>query len=1010
MSFDEGTLAQLNVKWVPGRRGSFDQVPVPFALTKGMPVRRGVVMEEAPASPETPRSQRSERFSLLEQASASTTTSSRARQRSPRRLSPEERKAPRDLIEPRVALAPEQHERRGSGQWSSVSGRRILSPSQPRARRESGGLAAALWAGWRGARDPEGVMRAALDARQKQRRWDQRNRMVDDIMNHAHSKQPLSALVEASRNAPEGLLDAGATSPLGPNKTKTVDAVRGGPDPPKVLLHVGQSLGARSPVYGLQLTPRSPPDGKISEWGEPVSNTLQNDRDEAHESERGSLRGTSRMVKSMTMTGCPRDSDSESDSGASEDEHSKTAASKSAKAERKQALQYAAEGGAEKEIPWPFGNHMRERAGERAGRSLSVDRSWTGLSVDHARASSADRSWSRASSAAPLRVSSSENAQGKTTEQPAWPFGTRMQQRIEQRALGVKIGAGDAELADGRRQAPNHGAHQAGPRPFSAPTRSPTTENAVGPPARKSSRGRPPWRPSGSATVAGEERERASERQVQAGVPARAASLERLVSVSPVSRGVSDDLSESYATRVEPYAASHERGRGQERHVRDAHAAVQPVGGEAAMEMKEEELRMKAPLQHMLDAINYAYGVDLAAAAGEQGNCPKTDEPLSMQALGRAMSDGVSLCRLATCVQRVAQTKTSCMPLSPLSSAIRGWTLKPTNRSQRLNNIRIALGVLRSDARVKMQGHASHWTLMDPDEIEHGDADAARNVICIIYDALAQTFPLSPEKAKTGRSGLASHVSPHVTHATHASRVHGAGSVRGDEPPAVGHDGAQGPPGADCDAHGGGTHVDVRNMWGSSVPRSRHYEPQAECRVTALACEQQHVRQPARRARSVSRSLSPAAARPLRSHSAAARGRPAGAADAAAAEQENCEDAEDTVIYHAPVNSIYQAPVNSECHAPVNNQWAPAQRRSCAEGCGGWEQVERLLAADRAQPALDGHFLGSGANGTVASDARPSLLLQMHTCRSLVTLNLLYLLTYSFFLTYTYLHTRAGGW
>jgi hypothetical protein len=69
------------------------------------------------------------------------------------------------------------------------------------------------------------------------------------------------------------------------------------------------------------------------------------------------------------------------------------------------------------------------------------------------------------------------------------------------------------------------------------------------------------------------------------------------------------------------------------------------------------------------------------------------------------------------------------------------------------------------------------------------------------------------------------------------------------------------------------------------------------------------------------------------------------AADAAAAEQEHCEDAEDTVIYHAPVNS--------ECHAPVNSQWVPAQRRSCAEGCGGWEQVERLLAADRAQPALD---------------------------------------------------------
>jgi len=921
VSFDEGTLAQLNVKW--------------------------------------------ER--------ASTTTSSRARQRSPRRLWPEERKAPRDLVEP---LAPEQHGQRGSGEWSSVSGPRMPSPSEPRARRDGGlqATAAARWAGWRGARDSEGVMRAALDARQKQRRRDERKRMVDDIMNHAHSKQPLSALVEASRNAPEALIDARATSPLGPNKTKTVDAVRGGPDPPKLLWHVGQSLAPRPPVYGLQLTPRSPPEGKISEWGEP-----QDDRDEAHQLDRGSRFATSRI---NGETG------SESDSGASEDEPPKTVASKSAKAVRKEALQYAAEGGAEKEVPWPFGNRMRQRAGERAGRSLSVDRSWTGLPVVAAaapapvRASSADRSWGRASSAAPVRVSSSENAQGKTTEQPVWPFGTRMQQRIEQRALGVKIGAGDAELADGRRQAPYHGAYQAGPRPFSAPNSSPTTENAVGPPARTSFGGKPPWRLSGSAAVAGEERGRESERQVQAGVPARSASAERLVSVSPLSRGVSDDLSplsQCYATRVEPYAASPERGRGQERRIRDAHAAVQPVEGEATMEKKKEQLRMKAPLQHMLDAINYAYGVDLAAAAGEQGNCPKTDEPLSMQALGRAMSDGVSLCRLATCVQRVAQTKTSCMPLSPLSSVIRGWTLKPTNRSQRLNNIRIALGVLRSDARVKMQGHASHWTLMDPDEIEHGDADTARNLICIIYDALAQTFPLSPEKAKTGRSGLASHVSRHVTHATHASRVHDAGSIRGDEPPAVRHDGAQGPPGADGDrhAHGGGTHVEARQMRGSSVPRSRHYEPQAGGYVTALACEQQHLRQAARRALSVSRSLSPAAARPSRSHSAAARGRPAGAADAAAAEQENCEDAEDTVIYHAP----------------VNGKWAPAQRRSCAEGCGGWEQVERLLAADRAQPALDGHFLGSGANGTVACDAPPSLLLQMHTCRSLVTLNLLYLLT-----------------
>ncbi len=87
-------------------------------------------------------------------------------------------------------------------------------------------------------------------------------------------------------------------------------------------------------------------------------------------------------------------------------------------------------------------------------------------------------------------------------------------------------------------------------------------------------------------------------------------------------------------------------------------------------------------MQHRLDAINYAYGVqsvDLAAAAGEQGKCLKTDEPISMLALGRAISDSVSLCRLATCVPMVSQNKTSCMPLSPVSSVIRDLTLKLHN-------------------------------------------------------------------------------------------------------------------------------------------------------------------------------------------------------------------------------------------------------------------------------------------------------------------------------------------
>jgi hypothetical protein len=44
-----------------------------------------------------------------------------------------------------------------------------------------------------------------------------------------------------------------------------------------------------------------------------------------------------------------------------------------------------------------------------------------------------------------------------------------------------------------------------------------------------------------------------------------------------------------------------------------------------------------------------------------------------MLSLGRAISDSVSLCRLVTCVPMVSQNKTSCMPLSPVSSVIRDF-------------------------------------------------------------------------------------------------------------------------------------------------------------------------------------------------------------------------------------------------------------------------------------------------------------------------------------------------
>ena len=690
-------------------------------------------------------------------------------------------------------------------------------------------------------------MQAALDARQKQRHSDQRQRMVTGLL---HSN--VSALVKGSRDSVETAAEV--------REIREMRPLTPGHARPKAM---------SSPVYGLQLTPRSPDEG-------------------------------------------------------SEDE---------ARVDR-QGTEGVAHKEADEEAVWPFGNRMRQRAGERAGgRSLSADRRWTGVTVGATgaagapvRTPSADRSFGRA---APARASSSDSAQGKMAPQPVWPFGTRMQQRIERRASGGTAApcASAAELVGAVRQGAHDGPpHDQAGRPSSAPTRTPSAEGVGGAQARTVSRtpsgGRPPWRPSGSAAVAGEEREKASERDVQA--LARTPSLERLVSVSPLSRGVSDDFSQVDAAG----------GR----------AVIQPFEGEAATE--KAQLEMRAPLQHMLDAITYAYGVDLTATAGEEGGCRKAVEPLSMPVIGKAMSDGVALCRLATCVQRVAQTKTSCLPLSPLSSTIRGWTLTPSNRSQRLNNLRIALETLRSDARVQILGHASHWSLLHPDHLEHGDPDAARNVICIVYDALARSFPLSPEKAKTGRSGHVSHtpLGSNETGQTRASPVRSAGNVGGDEPPA-----------AVC----------------VSVARSPDHAEHVGGDVTAVEFGRQRVSQPARRARSVSRSLSPAAARPPRSRSAAARGRPAGAGDAGA-EQREWEDAEDTVIYHAPVQS-------ERAHVPG---------QSCAEGCGGWAQVERLLAADRAQPALDAHFLDSVGNGALQRDARPSLQLQMHLCRWLVTLNL----------------------
>jgi hypothetical protein len=70
--------------------------------------------------------------------------------------------------------------------------------------------------------------------------------------------------------------------------------------------------------------------------------------------------------------------------------------------------------------------------------------------------------------------------------------------------------------------------------------------------------------------------------------------------------------------------------------------------------------------------------------------------------------------------------------------------------------------------------------------------------------------------------------------------------------------------------------------------------------------------------------------------------------------------------------------------------------------------MERLLAEDCVQTALDGHFLGFCDNGTVSSDARPSLS-PVANAHVQVPGHIQLTLPTSF-LTYTYLHTRAGGW
>jgi len=369
------------------------------------------------------------------------------------------------------------------------------------------------------------------------------------------------------------------------------------------------------------------------------------------------------------------------------------------------------------------------------------------------------------------------------------------------------------------------------------------------------------------------------------------------------------------------------------------------------------QVEMTKSLEYMLRAILYAYGVDLTV----DGSCESISHtlgcPITMDMLGLALSDGVALCKLATCVEHVSRTKTRCKPVSPIPSTIRGWTLNPKNRSQRLNNIRIALQVLRNDRCVQCRGHASHWALAHPDYLECGDAEATRNLLCIVYGAL----PVAPEKEPParGREDTRMRARTHTASEHSSARDSGReGEWRARNDSAEAKDVTGKPP-------------DMRHR-SSSVPCSRY--------------DQTHTMM---QEQSPSRSVLPRSTRlPQRGAAAVAPGIPA-VVDVAhddVAHARECEE-EDTVIYDVP----------SDHGNAAARKEREGQRGGCVAGCGGWEEVEWLLEADRAQPAFGGQCTlpshtatpyAELADGGLAGRGRFSVQLQLHTCRWLVTLNL----------------------
>jgi len=534
------------------------------------------------------------------------------------------------------------------------------------------------------------------------------------------------------------------------------------------------------------------------------------------------------------------------------------------------------------------------------------------------------------------------------------PCGNGVQQRVEQRREFVRSASADKGAGGAGRGGAKRASWCGAGRASSADD---------GAPARTASVERPPWRPSASPAAAAEEREKESERIIRTlspvsgsptakylrhDAPAREPLAKRLGGVAapaaPSKEPAAGAGTSSHEMRQEKPAAAQLDARdasGDARHEvwlasrapESAHSDPSDVLESATdgdMTQWMDGFEVKVSLRRMLDAILHAYGVDLSGQGSGQGGREEAlrrfGSRLQLAQVAMALSDGVLMCKLATSVERVTCTKTRCLPQSPTSSSIRGWTLDPKNRSQRVNNIRIALAALRSDRGIQVKGHASHSCLYHPEPFERGDMDAVHSLVCIVYDSLPGNLDVLALKSRQGGS-------------RNEASASSAGRAR---------DTAEARPRGDARArHGEAT--DARSQ---SIPRDGGEEA----------------------APRVARPRAPRSLSPPRPAAAEALQR---ADDAAAA----CDN-EDAVMYDAP----------------SEHGLAPRVQGPCAQGCGGWQQVEALVSGQKAVPEYSGAWLevlpgkvspgSGGADRDLKGEATASLQLQLHTCRWLVSLNL----------------------